>query len=326
MLSYIRSDVMPPLSETEFNHGVALVNSYFLSRGITSFQDATVVNDYGRWQVYKRLTDNNILHSRLYFMPGLDNISRFHEAGMNFGYGDNRLRLGGVKIMLTESSGTLHPEQPELDRQVLDIDRAGFQVAIHAEEPGTVEAAVTALEYIKNQSSAMANRRHRIEHCSECPPYLMERLKVLKPVIVTQPPFLYYSGERYLATMSAEQIQWLFRTGSWFENGLIVAGSSDTPVVPANPLDGLYAAITRKAQSGQQIMPEECVSAGQALAMYTNNAAYASFEEYTKGSIMPGKLADMVLLSHDPTTVLPESIKDIKVEMTIIGGEIVWEG
>jgi predicted amidohydrolase YtcJ len=125
--------------------------------------------------------------------------------------------------------------------------------------------------------------------------------------------------------MSTEQIRWLFRTGSWFENGLVVAGSSDSPVVPANPVDGLCAAVIRKSQSGQQITPEECVSINQALTMYTRNAAYASFEEDIKGSIMPGKLADMVLLSNDPTTIPPESIKDIKVEMTIIGGEIVWE-
>lgn len=325
MLSYIRTSVMPPLTETEFNHGIALVNRYFLSRGITSLQDATVVNDHGRWQVYKHLTDNDSLQSRLYFMPGIDNVSQFQEAGMNFGYGDNRLRLGGVKIMLTESGGTLHPEQSELNRQALDIDRAGFQLAIHAEEPSTVEAAITTLEHVKNQSSALLDRRHRIEHCSECPPHLMERLKVLKPVIVTQPPFLYYSGERYLATMPGEQIKWLFRTGSWFENGLVVAGSSDSPVVPADPLDGLYAAVTRKAQSGQQITPEECISVSQALAMYTHNAAYASFEEDIKGSFMPGKLADMVLLSNNPITGPPESTKDIKVEMTIIGGKIVWE-
>ncbi len=326
MLSYIRSAVMPPIMDSEFNHGVILVNRHFLSRGITSIQDATVVNDYRRWQVYKRLTDNDSLKSRLYFMPGIDNISQFREAGMLFGDGDNKLRLGGVKIMLTESSGALNPGQTELNRQALDIARSGFQLAIHAEEQSTVKAAITALEHVKNNSIALLDRRHRIEHCSECPPDLMEKLKVLKPVIVTQPSFFYYSGERYLATMSAESVQWLFRIGSWFKNGLVVAGSSDSPVVPVDPVYGLYAAVTRKTQSEQQITPEECISINQALAMYTRNAAYTSFEEDIKGSIMPGKLADMVLLSDDPTTVPQESIKDIKVETTIIDGKIVWEG
>jgi len=87
----------------------------------------------------------------------------------------------------------------------------------------------------------------------------------------------------------------------------------------------MYAAVTRKAESGQELLPEEGVSASQALAMYTINAAYASFEEDIKGSITPGKLADIVVLSDDPTQVTPEQIKDIKVKMTIIDGEVVWE-
>ena len=88
---------------------------------------------------------------------------------------------------------------------------------------------------------------------------------------------------------------------------------------------GIYAAVTRQAESGQCLLPQECISAREALAMYTINAAYASFEEDIKGSITPGKLADMVVLSSDPITSLPEQIKDIRVEMTIIGGEPIWE-
>ena len=87
----------------------------------------------------------------------------------------------------------------------------------------------------------------------------------------------------------------------------------------------MYAAVTRQAESGQQLLPHECISASQALALYTINGAYASFEEGIKGSITPGKLADMVLVSSDPTRSPPEQIKDIKVEMTIIGGKVVWE-
>jgi len=106
---------------------------------------------------------------------------------------------------------------------------------------------------------------------------------------------------------------------------LTVAASSDCPVVPANPLVGLYGAITRRAASRQQLLPEECISGSQALALYTLNAAYTSFEEDIKGSITRGKLADMVVLSGDPIKSPPEEVKDIKVEMTIIDGKVVWE-
>ena len=324
MLSYIRSGVMPLLSDTELTRGIALVNQHYLSRGITSLQDATVVNNLSRWQTYQRYKNDDKLKSRHYMMIGMEALDEIRQAGLTFGSGDSQLRLGGVKLVLTESTGELHPPQTELNRQALDIHRAGFQLAIHAEEPSTVEAAITALEYVQEQST-QSGRRHRVEHCSECPPRLLERLIKLQAVVVTQPPFLYYSGERYLATIPADRLQWLHRIGSFIDGGMTVAGSSDSPVVPDNPLDGIYAAVTRKAQSGQQLLPEECISASQALAMYTINAAYASFEEDDKGSITQGKLADMVVLSDDPTQIAPEQIRDIKVEMTIIGGKVVWE-
>ncbi|MFH1647394.1 MAG: amidohydrolase family protein, partial [Chloroflexota bacterium] len=185
-------------------------------------------------------------------------------------------------------------------------------------------AAVDTLEYVDGRSP-VAGRRHRIEHGAECPPHLLERLKRLGAVIVTQPPFIYYSGERYLATVPATQLPWLYRIGSPLQSGVIVAGSSDAPVVPADPLVGIYAAVTRRAASGQVLLPEERISPEQALALYTVNAAFASFEEDVKGSLTPGKLADIAVLSADPTRVDPERLKDIRVLMTIIGGEVAWE-
>ncbi len=226
--------------------------------------------------------------------------------------------------MVGEATGRLEPTQLELNQQAAIAHRAGFQLAIHAIEQSTVEAAITALEYAHSQQPG-AELRHRIEHCSECPPELLERIKELGVMIVTQPPFIYYSGERYLATVPARQFRWLYRFKSFIDSGLTVAASSDCPVVPANPLVGIYAAVTRRAETGQEILPEQSISVRQALAMYTINAAYASFEEDLKGSITPGKLADVVVLSDNPTTVPPEAIKDIKVEMTIIDGKIVWE-
>jgi predicted amidohydrolase YtcJ len=258
-------------------------------------------------------------------MFGLDALEQIQEAGLAPRSGDDRLRLGSAKIMLSETTGLLQPPQAELNRQVLAAHQAGFQLAIHAVEPGTVAAAIAALEYAQ-EPSPDADQRHRIEHASECPPELLERLQRLKPVIVSQPPFIYYSGERYQATVPPDRFRWLYRFRSFLDNGLVVAAGSDSPVVPANPLVGIYAAVTRRAETGQEILPGESVAVAPALAMYTINAAYASFEEAEKGTIKPGKLADMVVLSGDPTRLPVEAIKDIKVEMTIIDGQVVWEG
>ncbi len=324
MLGHIREKVMPAISEAELTRGVTLANQRYLSQGLTSVQDATYVSDYKRWQHYIRFKNEGILKSRVSMMCGVDTMGEFLEAGLVFGSGDSQLRLGGVKIVPSLISGELYPPQPELNEQVLKAHRAGFQVGIHAIQDSMVEAVINAFEYVRSQVP-QTELRHRIEHCSECPPHLLERLKELQPVIVTHPLFTYYSGERYLAMVPADRIQWLYRFKSLLDCGLTVAASSDSPIVPENPLTGIYGAVTRKTESGQQLQPEECISAAQALAMYTINAAYASFEEDIKGSITPGKLADLVLLSGDPTNTPPDEIKDIKVEMTIIGGEIVWE-
>jgi hypothetical protein len=102
------------------------------------------------------------------------------------------------------------------------------------------------------------------------------------------------------------------------------AASSDSPVAPNNPLVGIYAAVARKTESGDELVAEERISPLEALAMYTRAAAYASFEEKEKGSVAVGKLADFALLSADPTGVPPEEITRIQVEMTIVDGMIVW--
>ncbi len=320
MLSYIRSELMPPFSDAELAGGVALANRHFLSMGLTSVQDATVSNGLERWETVCGFILNGRLRSRMTMMAGAPYWKDFQEVNLKTGSGDNLMQLGAVKIMLE-----VQPDQEELNNLALDVHRAGFQLAFHAVAENTVEAAIKALKYA-DRRSPVTGRRHRIEHCGECPPYLLERLKKLGLVIVTQPPFIYYSGERYLATVAPRQLPWLYRIKSPLESGVVVAGSSDAPVVPNNPMVGIYAAVTRQTESGQALLPEERIKVNQALALYTINAAYASFEENIKGSISPGKLADVVILSGDPTRVPPEQIKDIKVEMTIIGGEAVWEG
>jgi predicted amidohydrolase YtcJ len=319
MLTSVRSKVMPLFSEEELTEGLALTNRLFLSHGITSVQDATVNNNIARWEKVCGFVLNRQLRSRVTMMAGAPYWQEFKKRGLNTGSGDNLMQLGAVKFLLE-----VQPDQAELNNLVLECHQAGFQIAFHAVAENTIAAAITALEYV-DKHSPVAGRRHRIEHCSVCPKQLLERLKKLKVVIITHPSTLFYSGERYLATVAPEELPWLYRIKTPLESGVMVAAASDAPVVPVNPLIGIYAAVTRRAESGQTLQPEECITAERALALYTANAAYASFEEKIKGSIAPGKLADMVVLSDDPTKAPPEKIKDIKVQMTMIGGEVVWE-
>jgi len=324
MLGYIRAKVLPPLSEEELRKGVKLASEHYLSHGITSLQDLSANNDFSRWQAFVQLKERDMLKSRLYMFFGTQARPQFKEAGLVTGSGDTNLRLGGIKIMLTEATGRPEPSEEELKKLILDSSEAGYQISMHAVSEDTVEEAITALEYLKIHS-AQGEKCPRIAHCSECPPRLLRRLSRLRPVIVTQPPFLYFSGDRYLKTVPPDRHRWLYRIGSFLKGGLTVAGSSDSPVVPVNPLIGIYAASTRKTESGQELEPAEKTSPEEALKLYTQNAAYASFEENLKGSISPGKLADMVVLSDDPLKPPPDRIKEIRVLMTVIGGRVAWE-
>lgn len=158
MLGFIREKVLPPLSEKEIRKGINLASQHYLSLGITSLQDATVVNDFRRWQSLHRLKEAGQLKSRVSMMLGAEALPEFLEQGLVFGSGDSQLRLGVVKIMLNEATGEPHPPQLELNRLVLDAHRAGFPVAIHAIEPGSVEAAISALEYVGSQSPQVGMR------------------------------------------------------------------------------------------------------------------------------------------------------------------------
>ena len=207
---------------------------------------------------------------------------------------------------------------------VLEIHRAGFQVAIHAIEENAVEATCSAIEFAL-QKHPRADHRHRIEHCSVCSPPLIKRLASLGIIVVTQPSFIFYNGDRYLQTVPNHELQHLYPIGSLFNAGISVAGSSDCPIVPPNPLIGIYSAASRKSEAGEIVGEKEKTTPLNALRMYTLNAARASFQERLKGSITPGKFADLVVLNGDPTTATADEIKDMEVEMTILNGEVVWE-
>jgi predicted amidohydrolase YtcJ len=324
MQDYLHSRIKSPISGPEREWGIEQANRQYLSCGITSIGEATVTNDMAQWNFFKKILYSRQLRPRVNMMPGYPYLDTFRDGGLVTGAGNKALRVGGLKIVISFAAGRLNPSLEELEGIVVRADRAGFQLAIHAVEKEAVEAAVTALEKTRGMNPEF-ERRHRIEHCSECPQNLRERLRRLQAVIVSQPPFIYYHGDRYLSQVDAETRRWLYPFKSWGESGLLVAGSSDSPVVPNNPLMGMYAAVTRRSETGQPLLPEESVTPQQALEMYTINAAFTAFEERIKGSLTPGKLADIVMLNVDPLRSPPEALKEGCVEMTVIGGEVVWE-
>jgi len=320
---YLSERIIPPFNEAELRLSLREVFEGLLADGITSVQDATFSNGLAEWERLDYVCASLRMRPRVGFMVGEPNLGDFIERGMGPGFGNDWLRVGAVKIMLTETAGDFHPPLDVMARQVWRAHQHGYQVAIHAVEESTICVAIGAL------ASAMRDdpmRSHRIEHCSVLPMALADELAGLGIVVVTQPCFLYYSGDRYLAQCEDHIGEWLYPIRSLLDRSVVVGAGSDAPICSARPLEGIYAAVSRCSREGRIVGGGETISPQQALWLYTTGAAQACREYHRKGSIQPGKLADLVVLSADPTAVDANEIKDIQVQMTIVGGQVAWHG
>jgi hypothetical protein len=262
-------------------------------------------------------------------------------AGLQTGFGDEFLRIGPLKIFLDggigagtaamsepyvgeeHNRGILWLEQEQLDRQVERAHRASLQVAIHAIGDRAISSALTAYRRALAAKPSV-NHRHRIEHCELVTADLLEQIAELKILAVPQPIFLAEMGHTYLENLGPKRAHKLFPLRNLLNAGVPLAGSSDSPVSSFRPLEGVQAAVMRGKSNSDVIGPGQRISVAEALKIYTSGGAYASFEETQKGSLVPGTLADLVVLDRDPFHVPPEELSTIEVDMTIVGGKVMY--
>ena len=318
-MGHYLSQKLPPISAGELDAAVKLAGDRLLRLGVTSVQDASPGNNMTRWQQFGRWKQRGLFKPRITVMFGIAESIQTE----NLTDTSDELKPGAFKLVLDEVRGSLNPSQSEVRRMLLEVRRKGLQAAIHAVEENTVEAAIKALTSVLT-SYPNPNHRHRIEHCSICTPSAAARLAGLGAVIVTNPAFIYYSGERYIEDVPACQFKHLYAIKTMLEAGLKVAAGSDAPVAVPDPLKAVYAAATRKAETGQEVLKQQALPVMDALRLYTTGAAYSCFREKELGTINTGKFADLVVLDADPLQVEPEKLKDVKVTMTLLNGEVVY--
>jgi predicted amidohydrolase YtcJ len=315
---------IPPMETERLEVGMKKANQILLSLGITSVQDASPSNNLERFERMHIWKEAQIVKPRITLMLGWEEFNNPNFSRGVFPVQEESLRLGPVKIMVKETTGQLHPSQSKLKEMIQRIHRSGLQAALHVMEIRSIEAAFAAIEETL-RIFPKSDHRHRLEHCSLCTTEMAKRLADLGVTVVTMPAFLYYHGSRYLRTIPFEEIPFLYPLGTLKKHGVPLAAGSDSPMTPIDPFIGIYAAAFRKTETGEVVCEEERINTLEALKLYTIQAAHASFEETIKGSISPGKMADLVVLNEDPTLLPSERIKDLQVEMTILGGEVVWE-
>jgi predicted amidohydrolase YtcJ len=230
-------------------------------------------------------------------------------------------------------SGILSFERDELTAMVRDFDARGFQVCIHAQGDRAIETVLDTYAAVLPAGGETPSglrpsggnpRRHRIEHGGAMYPYLTERAAALGIVIASQPGFLSGLGDGFAAAFP-DSYDELYAFASWQRAGITVAGSSDSPVITADPRIGIRDAILRRTGDGRVLGPGERLSARAALALYTTQAAIACHREGEIGSLEPGKLADFTVLDGNPLEIEPERIPGLGVLATVLDGTPVYQ-
>ena len=197
--SFLRRRLGPSSDPEELEERIAGLSQSLLSYGITSVQDAGPDNDLSRWETFRGLRESCRLMCRMTMMAGINNLAEFRETDLCWGDGDDQLRLGHTKIMLTMTTGDLQPSVDALYQMVNRSHREGFPVAIHAVEQEAVAAAVQVLRENPPAPTGTATRsRDRIEHCAECPPHLVAQLAECGAMVVIR-PFTDFASQRQAA-------------------------------------------------------------------------------------------------------------------------------
>jgi predicted amidohydrolase YtcJ len=290
---------------------------------VTSFHDASAGNTLEDFSLFQQLTADGLLTSRATVMIGIDAFPQLLDTQLAPFSGNDQVRLGSIKIMLHESQGSVHPEPEVLREMVWQAHQHGFQLAFHAVEEAAISMALDALEHAQ-QRFPRSDHRHRIEHCFLCPPPFIKQIAKTACAVVSQPGFLHWYGEKYAAEIDADIHDWLHRSKSLIDQGIHVAGSSDCPIAPLGPLTSIQTAVTRQSQIGRSLNRQEGVTLAEALPLFTSTGAWVGFEEDKKGKIVPGMLADLVVLDGDITAVPVQAISSLSVVTTIVGGKVAW--
>ena len=314
-------------SRNKLLQGVTAANRLLLSYGITSLQDAGPNNGIERWRGFQELVDDKTLQTRITMMAGVRHLTDVIASGFSFGAGNEKLRLGHVKLMLNVITGSLQPSMEELLHLATEATQSGFPVAIHCVEQEAVAAATKVITNLPSLPDGVPP--HRIEHCSECPPGLQDLVRHSSATVVTNPGFIHWNGPSYNKNVEVDLQPYLYPIGPLDAAGVSTAFGSDAPVIDPNPWPAIYSAVTRKDYKGDPF-PKSGGQAGirieSTIRMHTISGAQSEGTQSYKGSIAPGKLADLVLVDANPLTIHPEGLKEIKPKMTIVGGNIAWEG
>jgi hypothetical protein len=316
--------------------------TYVAARGVTSVHN---MGSWGDLAVFERARQAGRLRTRIFAAVPLASWERLRDTVAARGRGDAWLRIGGLKGFVDGSLGShtaamfapftdapgdrgLFVNTPDdLYAWTSGADKAGLQVIVHAIGDRAISTQLDIFERVAREDGAR-DRRFRIEHAQHVAPKDFPRFAALGVIASMQPYHAIDDGRWADKVIGAERAKGTYAFRTLLDDHASLAFGSDWFVAPPTPLEGMYAAVTRRTLDDKHPdgwVPEQKITVEEALRAYTTGGAFASFEEREKGSLIAGKLADLVMIDRDLTTIPPAQIRDAQVMLTVVGGTIVFE-
>jgi predicted amidohydrolase YtcJ len=335
-------DSVPPPAPEMSDRALDAAMRYVAERGVTS------VHNMGSWDdlaTFERAHRAGRLRTRIYAAVPLSTWARLRDTVAARGRGDAWLRIGALKGFADGSLGShtaamlaAFTDAPgdtgffvstprDLYAWTSGADAAGLHVLVHAIGDRAIRTQLDVFARVASENG-QRDRRFRVEHAQHVAPADIPRFAQLGVVASMQPYHAIDDGRWADRVIGAERARTTYAFRSLRDAGVRLAFGSDWSVAPPTPLEGIYAAVTRRTLDGahpEGWVPEQKITVEDALRAYTAGGAYASFEEREKGTLERGKLADFVLIDRDLTRVPPETIRDARVLMTVVGGRVVFE-
>jgi hypothetical protein len=336
--------VIPEPSPEAFDAALLRSMEHAASLGVTQVHD---VGSYGGWQdleVFRRMHARGALTLRIYSLVPLASWETMRDEVSAVGRGDEWLRWGGLKGFVDGSlgsttawfyepyddepatAGLLVSDTSAVRRQILDADAAGLHLAIHAIGDRANDWLLDVYEEAIAVNGAR-DRRFRIEHAQHLAPSSIGRFASLGVIPSMQPYHAIDDGRWAEKRIGPARIQTTYAFRSLVDQGAPLTFGSDWTVGPLSPLEGIYAAVTRRTIDGANPdgwVPQQKISVEEAMHAYTAANAFAGFQEGDAGTLAPGMLADFVVLSGDLRSVEPASIPQVRVLRTVVGGRTVY--